>query len=214
LRRFLLSLVLLPICQVLAGIEDGPRYTAHPDWMETGLVDLETELRTAKEEQKTGVMVFFSTVGCTYCGEFDRVSLGNPRLGKYTQDNFITVGLKIFDDAQMTDHLGNDLPIKQCAEQQKAGMASTLLFFGADRKPIFRAIGYQSPERFRAILDYLIDDHYKQITFHKYLARHQASPKDFTMPMARLRADPLFTKPPYVLSRLRFAAEEPLLVIF
>ena len=46
---------------------------------------------------------------------------------------------------------------RQLAEAQGAGMAPTLLFFGPDGKRTLRAVGYQSPERFELILDYLID---------------------------------------------------------
>lgn len=198
----------------MAGIEDGPRHAGHPDWMVPGLVDLETDLENAKAQGKTGVMVLYTTEGCTYCAEFIRVSLGDPAIRERVQGNFIAIGLEIFDDAEMTDHLGQDLSIKQFAEEHEAGMAPTLLFFGTDKQLIFRAIGYQSPERFSRILDYLVGGHYRQATFRDYLRGVQPSLHAAPVDSAPMRDDPLFIKPPYALSRVPIAASEPLLVIF
>jgi len=198
----------------LAGIEDGPRHAGHPDWMDPGIVDLEAELETVRDEGKTGVMVLFTTQGCTYCAEFINRSLGDPVLQRRVRDNFISIGLEIFDDADMTDHHGEEVSIKHFAVQQKAGMAPTLLFYGPDNDLIFRAVGYQSPERFGAILDYLIAGSHRDTSFRDYLGQVAASSATADAAYDVLRPDPLFTQPPYALARKPIAADRPLLVIF
>lgn len=197
-----------------AGVEDGPRHIDHPAWMSPGLIDLQADLEAVRAQGKTGVMVLFTTQGCTYCAEFVRASLGDPATEKRVRDNFIAIGLEIFDDAEMTDPRGDDLPIKVFAERQKAGMAPTLLFFGADGKLIYRAIGYQDPGRFNHILDYLVDSHYTRQSFRDYLAGLAPARVEAADVGDVLQSDPLFAKPPYALSRRDFPASEPLLVIF
>jgi thioredoxin-related protein len=213
--RWLLGLV-LAVCggAVLAGIEDGPRHAGHPDWMTPVFVDLDSDLERVRNEGKTGVMVLFTTQGCTYCAEFINRSLGDPVLQQRVRDNFVSIGLEIFDDADMTDHHGNDVSIKQFAVQQKAGMAPTLLFYGPDNDLVFRAVGYQSPQRFGAILDYLIGGSHRDMTFRDYLRHAAAAPAMADPVYDTLRPDPLFMRPPYALARQPVAADRPLLVIF
>ena len=122
----------------VAGIEEGERHTGHPDWMEPAFIDLETDLETVRAQGKTGIMVLFTTQGCTYFAEFIRTSLGDPATARRVQDNFVAIGLEIFDDVEMTDMSGDDLPIKAFAERHKAGMAPTLLFFGPDGETVVR----------------------------------------------------------------------------
>lgn len=198
----------------LAGIEDGPRHAGHPEWMDPGIVDLESDLETVRDAGMTGVMVLFTTQGCTYCADFISTSLDDPVLQKRLRDNFVSIGLEIFDDADMTDHRGIDVPIKQFAVEQQAGMAPTLLFYGPDNDLIFRAVGYQSPHRFGAMLDYLISGSHHQSTFPAYLRRVAGSLPQVDPTYDSLRSDTLFMTPPYALSRRPIAADRPMLIIF
>jgi thioredoxin-related protein len=201
-------------CVAQADVENGARHTGHLEWMLPGIVDLEFELERVRNEGKAGVMVLFTTQGCTYCGEFIERSLRDPVLQRRLRENFVSIGLEIFDDVYMTDHRGEDLPINQFARQQKAEMAPTLLFYGPDNQLVFRAIGYQSPDRFGAILDYLISGSYRETRFPAYLRRLTATPSTVDATYDALRSDPLFMAEPYALSRKPIAADRPLLVIF
>jgi thioredoxin-related protein len=210
----LATLLLCHAGAVSADIERGDRHTGHLEWMVPGIIDLEFELERVRDEGKTGVMLLFTTRGCTYCGEFIERSLRDPDLQRRLRENFVSIGLEIFDDVYMTDHRGEDLPIKDFARQQKAEMAPTLLFYGPDNDLVFRAIGYQSPERFGAILDYLVSGSHRQATFPAYLRRLSETSSADDPIYATLRSDPLFMAEPYALSRKPIAADRPLLVIF
>jgi thioredoxin-related protein len=196
-----------------AGIEDGSRHIEHPDWMSPFFVDLQTDLERVRGEGKTGVMVLFTTQGCTYCSEFIAKSLHDPKLRQRVQENFIAVGLEMFDDVVMTDHRGDDMPIKVFAESQGAGMSPTLLFYGPGNDLIFRAVGYQSPERFGHILDYLVGGSHRDQSFRNYLARVEGDAIDPAV-YPLLREDPLFAQPPFALARRPVAADRPMLVLF
>ncbi len=212
------GLILMYLCllaaPVTAGVEDGPRHAAHPDWMTPALVDLESDLEKVQAEGKRGIMLLFTTAGCTYCAEFIRASLGDPATVKRVRQHFVAIGLEIFDDVEMTDTRGNDLPIKVFAEQYKAGMAPTLLFLGPDGQLEYRAIGYQSPQRFNQILDYLTGNQQRKVSFREYLSARLSGTEKSPTASRPMRDDPLFMKPPYALSRRDYAATEPMLVIF
>lgn len=194
-----------------AGIEDGPRHIEYPSWMKPGIVDLQAELEQVRADGRHGLMVLYTTQGCTYCAEFIRTSLGDPALVARLRHGFAAVGLEIFDDAEMTDPQGDDLPIKRFAEQTGAAMAPTLLFFDRDGELVYRAVGYQSPQRFARILDYVEGGHYRGQAFRDYIEPLPGAGQASARPM---REDPLFARPPYALSRRDFAASQPLLVIF
>ncbi len=210
----LLAAVLGCVVPALAGLEEGPRHVGQPDWMSPGIIDLESELETVRANGKTGLMLLFTTQGCTYCAAFIDRSLGDPVLQRRLRDHFTSIGLEIFDDVVMADHQGNDIAIKRFARQQKADMAPTLLFYGPNGDLIFRAVGYQSPQRFGAILDYLISGSHHALTFADYLRAKAEAVQPVDPDYRELRADPLFTRPPYALARKPIAAERPLLVLF
>ncbi|KHF26503.1 thioredoxin fold domain-containing protein [Solemya velum gill symbiont] len=212
----LLLLLWTPL-SIAETIESGLRHVANPEWFHHGLIDLEAELEAARVSGKHGVMVLYTTQGCTYCTAFIKKSLGDERTANRLQQQFISIGLEIFDDTEMTDHQGNDMSIKAFAESQKAGMAPTLLFYvlndDDEGELIYRAIGYQSPERFTKMLDYLVEGHNKRTSFRDYLAALPPSGGPVSTSAHKLIDDPLFNSPPHALDRSRFASDRPLFVL-
>lgn len=186
----------------------------YPDWFEDSpFFDLEENLKNARATGKRGLMVLFTTEGCSYCDVFIRRSLGDPAIAAMVQKDFDSVGLEIFDDTEMTSPRGVSMPVKEFAKSEKVQFSPTLLFFGDEGERILRVVGYQSPERFRMILGYLAGDHYRTASLGEYRTRISESAARLPV-SAGLRDDPLFSKPPYVLDRSHFPASRPLLVIF
>ena len=198
--------------------DDGTiMHIAYPDWFNASFLDLQEDLALARADGKHGLMVLFTTEGCSYCAEFIRRSLGDERLAAKTRSHFSAVGLEIFSDAEMTDPTGTPLRVKEFASLSGAGFAPTLLFYGNDGELLYRGVGYHTPERFELVLDYLIDADLiggdaQQPSFRDYAAgRSATTARESTY---RLAPDALFSPPPYALDRSRVTAEQPLLVIF
>jgi len=186
----------------------------YPNWfVDDPFSDLAEALGNAQSEGKRGLMVLWTTQGCSYCAAFIDKSLGNPAISARVQKNFASVGFEIFDDKEMTDPLGKQLPIKRFAELEGAGFAPTLAFYAADGTRVARTVGYLSPERFTAMLDYVIGERYRSETLPDYfrrVSRMAAAPAAG----AGIKDDPLFAGPPFALDRSRFPADRPLLVLF
>ena len=186
----------------------------YPDWFEANpFNDLREVLDEAGSNGKKGLMVLFTTEGCSYCARFIRKSLGDPELASEVQANFAAVGFEIFDDREMTDPRGNPKAVKQFALDEGAEFAPTLLFYNEGGKRLFRQVGYQSPERFQGILNYLasgqVDKESLRDYFNRLAAEKRAAPSN-----KGLKHDPLFGQPPYALDRSGFPAEQPLLLLF
>ncbi len=189
------------------------KHVGYPAWFKVSLLDLQEDIEEARAEGKLGLMVLFTTQGCSYCEVFIHRSLGDEGMASLVQIHFDAIGLEIFDDAEMVGPRGASLRVKHFAKREGAGFSPTLLFYGEDGRLLYRGIGYHSPERFRLVLDYLIGGHHLRGAFRDYAAAREAdlAPQQSDY---RLRSDPLFGAPPYALDRSRFPAERPLLVIF
>jgi len=188
-----------------------------PAWFnENSFNDLEEITEDAISNGKKGLIALYTTQGCSYCEEFIKVSLGDSKIAKLVQDRFEMVGLELFDDTEMVSPSGDTTSVKNFALSEGAGFAPTLLFYGKDGKRVARQIGYQAPERFVHLMDYIAEEGYATQTFNDYLkpiiAKQNQSDPSKTKHV--LKTDKLFDTPPYGLDRSHFAASEPLLVIF
>lgn len=218
LRSMVIAVVfcLQPTASSLAASFDDSKvsHIAYPGWFnESPFHDLTEDLQKAKAADKIGLMVLFTTEGCSYCEVFIRKSLGDPKLAKLVQKHFSSVGLEIFDDSEMTDPRGGLIRIKHFAKNEGAHFSPTLLFYGHQGKLIHRSVGYESPERFRKTLSYLIGNYYQSESFRDYLKR-TTSVEPSLGSNQKLRPDSLFIHPPYALARNRFPASQPLIVLF
>lgn len=183
----------------------------HPDWFKPSFNNLPEDLDDAISAGKKGLIVYFGQENCPYCQALIRDNLSKGDLVRYLRLHFDVVGLNARSIEQMIDMDGKTKPINEFAIEQKAQLTPTLLFFVKGRKLVLKLVGYHTPYKMRAALEYVVDDHYKTKRFGEYL--EQADPPPLFADEA-LNPDPIFSTPPYALDRSRFAAKKPLLVIF
>lgn len=92
-------------------------------------MDLAEELDNSRSDNKQGLMVLFTTEGCSYCTAFIEQALGDETIAARVQQQLVSIGMEIFDDAEMVDPSGSDTLIKVFAAQQGVQFSPTLLFF-------------------------------------------------------------------------------------
>ena len=213
-RRFVTVLfcLLLPSLAAADFDEGKTGHIDYPEWFaDDAFLDLEEMLPEAGAKGKQGTMLLFTTEGCSYCEQFIR-DLGNPETATRMQAQYLSLGLEIFDDAELISPEGESLPVKQFALQQGVEFAPTLLFYSPDGERMGRYTGYQTPERFAQILDYFERDSWRSLSLGEFLAGREVKKQEGMR--AGLLDDPLFETPPYALDRSRFAASKPLMVLF
>ena len=197
LLSILLSLLLLPCWSAAAEFDDSViSHIDYPGWFKETFYDLDEDIAEGRDDGKQGLMILFTTQGCSYCARFIDVSLGNPELAARVQEDFVAIGMEIFDDAMMTSPDGESMPIKAFAKSRGAAFAPTLLFLDNEGKRVLRIPGYQTPERFGIILDFVAGGHYKTASLREYYKSIVAARN----PALELIDDPLFAKPPYRLA--------------
>jgi thioredoxin-related protein len=101
----------------------------------------------------------------------------------------------MFSDAEMVGPGGESMRVKAFAEREGAGFAPTLLFYGTNGEPLYRAVGYRDPERFGLVLDYLEGAYGRGQSFRDFIAEH-ARGSETVRSTYRLAPDPLFGVPP------------------
>jgi len=211
-KRLISSLIVLFLAFAVSAKDfDDSEFQniTYPDWfIDNTFKDLSDDLEMAIADGKKGLMVMFTTQGCSYCKMFLKASLGNPRIARAVQRNFDTVGLEIFDDVEMTHPDGTPTRVKHFAVNEGAAIAPTLLFFGPDGKRFLKLVGYKSPDHFENIISFI--EHRKPAEkFRDYLKRKAIEP--VAKAEYQLKSDPLFLQPPL---KLETAQDKPLLVLF
>lgn len=217
LRTSLLAIILVSVGfsanAITKDFEDSSHHE-YPAWfIDNPFFDLEEATDEVSTNNKKGLMVLFTTKNCSYCEQFIKRSLGNPDIAKKVQDRFASIGMEIFDDAEMITPTGESIPIKKFAKQQGVEFAPTLLFFDTDGKRVLRQVGYQAPERFLHLMDYVADNHFITVSLSEFIET-KTPQKMATSLYTKLKEDSLFDSPPYALDRSNFKASEPLMILF
>lgn len=180
-----------------------------PSWFKRSFLDIREDLSEAKQAGKLGVVLFLSTPHCSYCKAFLDFTLADPGIQRDLKRNFDVIGVEVISNSPITDANGKTWTMKQFVAAQKAYVTPTLIFLRHDGKAMLRIVGYYPPEKFRAVMDYLLKAHYEREPLGAFLARTNSNSK----PAPIIRDTELFGSPPHVLDRRAGASRLPLLVL-
>jgi thioredoxin-related protein len=104
---FFVSLCLMNFSVAKSFDDSEVKHIGYPGWfIESPFFDLTDDLEKTRSGGKKGLMVLFTTEGCSYCDVFIRKSLGDPKIAAAVQKNFDSVGMEIFDDVGMVNPQG------------------------------------------------------------------------------------------------------------
>ena len=220
LRRLVeLSLIGLMNIPLAHSLEDIPQFIDQPleepiilpSWFKLSFLDLFDDIEDAKANGKKGIIVYFGQKDCPYCKAHLDINWGDPATIKYTQKYFDVIALDVKGDRNITTIGGVVYDEKAYSVMHRTNFTPSLLFFDTQGKEVLKLQGYHPPYKFRAALEYVADEHYKQEDFRDYLARAEMA---VGYGENKLNTHPAFMPPPYLLDRSRIAAKRPLLVVF
>ena len=126
------------------------------------------------EAKKTGkkVMIDVYTDWCGWCRKMDKDTYADGGIADYLNKKYVAIKL----DAES----GNKLQYrgKSYTEQDLAGEFGisgypSIIFLKDDGEPITVYPGYADPAKFRIVLSYIADDHYKTTKFQDFLNRKE-----------------------------------------
>lgn len=174
----------------------------YPDWFKDSLYDLPDDLQDAKSAGKNGIMIFFSTRTCSYCKAIIETTFAQKDIVKRLQARYDVIGLEVLSDIEVVDSKGKSLWAKDFAVQAKARFTPTMLFYNNRGEVQLRLVGYQSPSKFRGVLNYLEGGHYNRMKLSHYLQQNKATASSTSQ-----QAKPLNLE-------RREASDKPLLLVF
>ncbi len=153
----------------------SPHAIEIPRWFSNSLLDFKDEIPEAARAGKR-VLVYFGQDGCPYCKALMQANFGPGPIASKTQQHFVAIAINIWGDSEVTWIDGRRSTEKTLARELKVQFTPTLLFFETDGSLILRLNGYQPPERFDAVLDYVIQRRDKQLSLAEHMAQVSKEP--------------------------------------
>lgn len=206
----LAALVAVGAASAAAAQVPSPHAIDIPRWFTESFLDFNDEVAEAARGGKR-VMVYFGQDGCPYCKALMQANFGaSPvaqKITAKTRQHFVAIAVNLWGDREMVWLDGTRGPEKEVARRLGVQFTPTLFFLETDGRIILRLNGYQPPERFAAIIDWLADRHHRRESLAEYLARLDASSPVLPAPGgAYLLRDPA--------ALARRAGGKPLAVLF
>ena len=207
----LAAALLLPQQALAQAAQPSPHAIAVPRWFSNSLLDFKDEIPEAAREGKR-VMLYFGQDGCPYCKALMQANFGPgaaaSAITEKTRRHFTAIAVNIWGDLDVTWVDGTRTTEKGLARQLQVQFTPTLLFFETDGRVALRLNGYQPPERFTHVLDYVIARRERDISLAEYL--NSTAPE--AAASAPPAAQPYLMKDPTRLARA--GARRPLAVLF
>jgi thioredoxin-related protein len=200
MKRLLLLLGLL-LCVNITVAAPGVT-VVYPDWFKQSLFDLPGDMQDARDAGKRGIALFVSMKTCSYCKAMIETTFQQDDIVKRLRAGYDVIGIEVFSDAEVVDLQGKTHWSKDFAVQEKATFTPTMLFYGTDGKLQLRLVGYQSPDKFRSVLDYLEQGQYSRMTLRDFMQQGKPAAAVASAQTAALNLD------------RRTASDRYLLVIF
>lgn len=123
--------------------------------------DLPEELRTAREEGKKGMLLFFEAEACPYCLSMLKRVFSQKKVQDWYRARFLSIAIDIHGDVEIKDFDGITLPSKIFSEQRKVSMTPVVSFIDLNGIEIYRHLGMvKTPEEFLVMGEYIADRHY------------------------------------------------------
>jgi thioredoxin-related protein len=163
-----------------------------PRWFTESFLDFKDEVAEAAQAGKR-LLVYFGQDGCPYCKALMKANFAAGPIADKAQRHFVAIALNIWGDREVTWLDGARMSEKQLARKLAVQFTPTLLFMDTDARLVLRLNGYQPPERFTHILDWVIerrDRHESLAEFMASVAAREAPGTAAPPPRPYLMRDP------------------------
>lgn len=183
----------------------------YPNWFKKSFLDLPEDLKEALAEDKRGIIVYFGQKRCAYCKMLLEVNFGLSDILTYTQERFDVIPVDIWSTEEVTTMDGEVITQREYALHENTNFTPSLIFYDRQGREALRLRGYYPPYQFRAALEYVADEHYRNESFPDYLARGESGT---AFEPGDMNEEDFFIPPPHNLDRSRFPGQRPLVVYF
>lgn len=149
-----------------------------PRWFTDSFLEFKEEVAEAARADKR-VLLYFGQDGCPYCKALMQANFGTTpaaqKITAKTRQHFVAVAINIWGDREVQWLDGWRGTEKQLAAKLAVQFTPTLFFLETDGRVVLRLNGYQPPERFVHIVDWVADRHDRRESLAEYMARLDTS---------------------------------------
>ena len=174
LGRCLALLLLLPVAAGAQALRDPDSAFFHQS-----LGDFGEELAIAREEGKSGLLLFFEMDECPFCARMKRDVLNRVPVQDYYRQHFRIIPVDIEGDIEIIDFQGQSIAEKDFAFRiNRVRATPVFLFYDLDGEQVARYTGATSGvDEFLWLGEYVVQGVYRDMPFTKYkrLRRQQAA---------------------------------------
>lgn len=172
MRYFLLLLTGWLLAAPASAFEPGEE---GPAWFKQSFLDVREDIAEAGKSNRK-LMLYFYLDGCPYCTRFLRETLSLKDIASRTRKHFDVVAIDVRGSREVTDLSGRKMPEKDFAVATGVKYTPTFIVFDDSGKTLMRLIGFQSPARFDAAIDYIATAAYRlNPDFDTYLKARAAA---------------------------------------
>lgn len=132
--------------------------------------DLPEELAKAKEQKKSGVLVFFEMDECPWCHYMKMNVLNQPEVQDYFRKHFIIVAVDIEGDIEMVNFKGKTTKQKDFAfKEHRVRATPVFAFFDLNGKRVHKHIGKTNGTKELLWMgEYIVEGAHKEMPFIRY----------------------------------------------
>jgi thioredoxin-related protein len=154
----------------LCAILFAPIAGAEERFFDQHLGDFSEELENARDENKTGVLIFFEMDECPFCYRMKTTILKQRKVIQYFKKHFLIFPVDIEGSVEIVDFQGKAMQEKDFAFKQNRVRATPVFaFFDLTGKRVARYTGPTSDvEEFMLLGKFVVDEEYKRTNFTRY----------------------------------------------
>mgnify|MGYP001810669443 CR=1 FL=1 len=128
------------------------------------------ELKTAKDEGKSAVFMFFMMEECPFCERMEKTILSQPDVQAYFKEHFSNFIFDIEGDVEVVDFQGKTKKQRDIAEKDfRVRATPVMMFFDLDGKQIAKYTGAtKDKQEFLRYGQYIVEKAYLSQSFEQY----------------------------------------------
>ena len=180
--RAVLAGFLLALPVLLAGLaQGGEPDTRNPReyFFTQTFGDLPEEMELAREQGKTGMLLFFEADSCPYCQHMLKKVLNQKHVQDWYGERFVNIAVDIHGDVELKDFDGITLPSKIFSDHRRIFLTPVLSFLDLNGIEIYRHLGMvKTPEDFMMLGEYIEGHHYYDTEFKVYARERGVQDED------------------------------------
>lgn len=145
----------------------NPGYYEKPDWFKDSFLELQADLEDANEQGRQ-IILYFHQDGCPYCKKLLDDNFTRADIISKMSQKFDLLEINLWGDKTVTLLTGEEISEKEFAKQMKIMFTPTLIVLDDKGGEQFRMNGYYAPDKFSAVLDYVLLKPEVALSFNDY----------------------------------------------